>query len=99
MLVVMGIVRLNYDMFETKHFAAWILARFRGDELTRLQIEDVSVFPGEGMTCYLSQTKSDRRYQRTSFKTPALSKLCPVDAFVDWIHVAGLSSEWGVSLD
>ncbi len=65
---------------------------FRGDELTRLQVEDVTVSPGEGMTCYLSQTKSDRRYQGTSFKTPALSKLCPVEAFVEWIHVAQLSS-------
>lgn len=65
---------------------------FRGDELTRLLVEDVSVLPGEGMTCYLSQTKSDRRYQGTSFKTPALSKLCPVEAFVEWIHVAQLSS-------
>lgn len=65
---------------------------FRGDELTRLQVEDVSVFPGEGMTCYLSQTKSDRRYQGTSFKTPALSKLCPVDAFIEWVHVAQLNS-------
>lgn len=65
---------------------------FRGDELTRLQVEDVTVSPGEGMICYLSQTKSDRRYQGTSFKTPALSKLCPVEAFVDWIHAAQLSS-------
>lgn len=65
---------------------------FRGDELTRLLVEDVSVLPGEGMTCYLSQTKSDRRYQGTSFKTPALSKLCPVEAFVEWIHVSQLNS-------
>ncbi len=31
-------------------------------------------------------------YQRTSFKTPTLSKLCPVEAFVDWIHAAQLTS-------
>ncbi|MBC3809643.1 site-specific integrase [Undibacterium seohonense] len=65
---------------------------FRGDELTRLQVEDVTVSPSEGMVCYLSQTKSDRRYQGTSFKTPALSRLCPVDAFIDWIHTAQLTS-------
>jgi integrase len=65
---------------------------FRGDELTRLQVEDVTISPGEGMICYLSQTKSDRRYQGTSFKTPALSKLCPVEAFLDWIHTAQLTS-------
>jgi integrase len=65
---------------------------FRGDELTRLRVEDVTVSPGEGMICYLPQTKSDRRYRGTSFKTPALSKLCPVDAFTDWIHTAQLTS-------
>lgn len=65
---------------------------FRGDELTRLQVEHVTVLPGEGMICYLSQTKSDRRYQGSSFKTPALSKLCPVEAFVEWINVTQLTS-------
>lgn len=65
---------------------------FRGDELTRLQVQDVTVSPGEGMICYLSQTKSDRKYQGTSFKTPALSRLCPVEAFVEWKHAAQLST-------
>lgn len=58
---------------------------FRGDELIRLQIEHVDVSPGEGMTCYFPQTKGDRHYQGTTFKAPALSRLCPVDAYVDWI--------------
>ena len=65
---------------------------FRGDELTRLQVEHVTVLPGEGMICYFSQTKSDRRYQGSSFKTPALSRLCPVEAFVEWINSAQLTS-------
>jgi integrase len=65
---------------------------FRGDELTRLQIEHVSVVPGEGMTCYFSQTKGDRTYQGTTFKTPVLSRLCPVEAYLEWTAAAQLTT-------
>lgn len=64
---------------------------FRGDELTRLRIEHIEVKHGEGMTCYLSQTKGDRHYKGTSFKTPALSRLCPVEAYLEWIKVSQLT--------
>lgn len=63
---------------------------FRGDELTRLRIEHVEVAPSEGMTCYFPQTKGDRQYQGTTFKAPALSRLCPVEAYVNWITAAQL---------
>lgn len=65
---------------------------FRVDELTRLRIEHIEVISGEGMTCYLSQTKGDRQYKGTSFKTPALSVLCPVKAYSEWINVSQLTS-------
>lgn len=65
---------------------------FRGDELTRLRIEDVEVVQGEGMTCYLAQTKGDRQYKGTSFRTPALSRLCPVEAYLEWVAVSQLTS-------
>ena len=65
---------------------------FRGDELSRLRIEHVSVLPGEGMICYFPQTKGDRAYQGTIFKTPALSRLCPVDAYLRWTETAHLTS-------
>lgn len=64
---------------------------FRGDELTRLLIEHVEVSPGEGMTCYFPQTKGDRRYEGTVFKVPALSRLCPVEAYVAWTTAAQLA--------
>lgn len=64
---------------------------FRGDELTRLRVEHVAVTPGEGMTCYFPQTKGDRHYQGTTFKAPALSRLCPVEAYADWIAAAQLT--------
>lgn len=65
---------------------------FRGDELTRLMVEHVAAIPGEGMTCYFPRTKGDRQYEGTTFKAPALARLCPVEAVVDWISVAQLSS-------
>lgn len=64
---------------------------FRGDELTRLRIEHVKVVPGEGMICYFPQTKGDRAYLGTTFKVPALRRLCPVDAYCAWITAAQLT--------
>jgi len=65
---------------------------FRGDELTRLQVEYVDVVPGEGMTCFFPQTKGDRQLKGSSFKAPALSKLCPVTAYTVWVELAGLTA-------
>lgn len=63
---------------------------FRGDELTRLQIEHIDVSPGEGMTCYLPRTKADRQLKGGTFKAPVLSRLCPVAAYLAWIDAAHL---------
>lgn len=65
---------------------------FRGDELTRLQVEHIEAVPGEGMTCYFTRTKGDRQNDGTTFKAPALSRLCPVEAYLYWIGTAQLSS-------
>lgn len=63
---------------------------FRGDELTRLQIDHVELTPGQGMTCFLAQTKGDRQRKGVSFKVPALARLCPVEAYTAWIALADL---------
>ena len=65
---------------------------FRGDELTRLHVEHVEIVPNEGMICFFPQTKGDRQLKGTRFKAPALSQLCPVTAYTDWIEVSGLTS-------
>ena len=65
---------------------------FRGDELSRLRVEDVTAIPGEGMTCYLPRTKGDRQYAGTLFKAPSLARLCPVEAVVVWINSAQMTS-------
>ncbi len=65
---------------------------FRGDELTRLCVEHVEVAPGEGMICFLPRTKGDRQMKGGTFRAPALSRLCPVAAYLDWIATARLDS-------
>ncbi|MBI6576193.1 site-specific integrase [Pseudomonas viridiflava] len=64
---------------------------FRSDELARLQIEDTQAEAGIGITFYLPYTKADRTHQGTTFHTPALKMLCPVDSYINWITVAGTS--------
>lgn len=64
---------------------------FRSDELSRLQIEHVTVEPGRGMTLFLPRTKGDRAQSGTTFKAPALSRLCPVAACEAWIAASGLT--------
>ncbi len=65
---------------------------FRSDELARLEINRIEAVVGEGMTIYLPRTKTDRSLKGTTYKTPALSKLCPVTAYLDWLAVSGLKS-------
>ena len=64
---------------------------FRSDELVNLRVENTEVTPGQGMTCYLGRSKGDRQLQGRVFRCPALSRLCPVTAFNDWIGLAGLT--------
>lgn len=64
---------------------------FRGDELARLTVENTQAYSGEGITFYLPYTKGDRRHEGTTFETPALTKLCPVEAYISWINAAGLA--------
>ncbi|MBD4618712.1 Tn3 family resolvase, partial [Xanthomonas citri pv. citri] len=44
---------------------------FRGDELVRLQVQDLELVAGEGMTCFLPHSKSDRQHAGTTYKVPA----------------------------
>ena len=65
---------------------------FRSDELSRLRVEHVEASAGEGISCFLGRTKGDRQNLGSTFRAPALSRLCPVDAYLDWIGVAQLTS-------
>jgi integrase len=63
---------------------------FRADELARLEVQHVDATPGEGMVCYLPHTKGDRQYKGGTFRAPALTMLCPVTAYIEWVQLAGL---------
>jgi integrase len=63
---------------------------FRGDELLRLQVEHLRMVPGEGMTCFLTQSKSDRQNVGRTYRVPALTRWCPVAATAAWIAAASL---------
>jgi integrase len=63
---------------------------FRSDELCRLQIEHVQASAGAGITLYLPRSKSDRENIGKTYQTPALQRLCPVQAYIDWISAAAL---------
>ena len=63
---------------------------FRGDELLRLEVDRLKLVDGEGMTCFLPRSKGDRQAAGTTYKVPALSRLCPVEATQDWLRAADL---------
>lgn len=64
---------------------------FRGDELTRLRAEHIEAVPGKGILCFLPTSKGDRDAQGLTFRTPALQKLCPVDAYIAWTALSGIN--------
>lgn len=64
---------------------------FRSDDLCRLRVEFIQARDGEGMTLFLPSSKGDRDNRGQSFSVPALERLCPVQAYLDWIDVSGLS--------
>ncbi|PWB35054.1 Tn3 family resolvase [Pseudomonas sp. SDI] len=64
---------------------------FRGDELARLRVEHIQAQAGVGMQLYLPQSKGDRHGRGVQHRTPALKRLCPVQAYLAWISVAGIA--------
>lgn len=65
---------------------------FRSDELSRLRVEHVEASAGDGISCFLGRTKGDRQNLGSTFRAPALSRLCPVEAYLNWISAAQLTS-------
>jgi integrase len=64
---------------------------FRSDELCRLNVESIEIIRGEGMILYLPRTKTDHVQHGVTYHAPMLSKLCPVNAYQEWINYAGLT--------
>jgi len=63
---------------------------FRSDELCRLDVEQIQAVAGVGMEIYLPRSKGDRDFLGTTCRAPALKRLCPVQAYLEWIELAGL---------
>ena len=55
-----------------------------------LRSNNIEVVVGEGMVIYLPRSKSDHSARGREYKAPALSRLCPVNAYLDWVHLADL---------
>lgn len=64
---------------------------FRSDELCRLRVEHIRARAGEGMQLFLPWSKGDRDNQGRTFSAPALARLCPVQAYLEWVDAAGLA--------
>lgn len=62
---------------------------FRSDELSRLEVQHISVVTGAGMSIYLPKTKTQP--QGVTFGAPVLSRLCPVSAYQQWLTLAQLT--------
>lgn len=63
---------------------------FRSDELCRLQIEHVQASAGSGISLYVPRSKGDCDNLGRTYHTPALQRLCPVQAYIEWINAAAL---------
>jgi len=64
---------------------------FRGDELARLTIDNTHAERYVGIKFYLGSSKGDRQNIGREYKTPSLSKLCPVEAYLNWVEAARLT--------
>jgi integrase len=82
------------DLLRARRDSALILLGFwrgfRSDELCRLQVEHVQAVAGSGISLYLPRSKGDRDNLGKTYQTPALQRLCPVQAYSDWLGVAAL---------
>lgn len=63
---------------------------FRSDELSIIEIQNVQLVPGEGMSLFLPFDKT--HYQGKTYKAPALARLCPVGAYQAWIELSSLDN-------
>lgn len=62
---------------------------FRADELANMRVEEVQADRGKGLTCRPGRTKTTDEDDDRAFHCPALSRLCPVDAYLDWLALSG----------
>ncbi|MGS6472836.1 site-specific integrase [Pseudomonas aeruginosa] len=64
---------------------------FRSDELCRLQVQHIQVDAQRKLTVFVPRSKSDRDNRGQRFSVPALKRLCPVQAYEQWLARSGLT--------
>jgi integrase len=62
----------------------------RSDDLCRLRIEFSQLKPGCSLQLFLPSSKTDRANRGRQLSVPALVRLCPVQAYEDWLACSGL---------
>lgn len=80
---------------------------FRSDELSRVTVQNVVANRSQGMTIFLSHSKTDKDASGSTYDLPALKAYCPTSAYLDWVQVSGLTeglvfrsiSRWGKLAD
>lgn len=65
---------------------------FRSDELCRMRFEHTEAMPNQGLTIFLPRSKQDRDGLGRTFHAPALTELCPVEAFQRWRALSELET-------
>lgn len=66
---------------------------FRSEVLASMRIEEVEAVRGRGLTCTPDRTKTTSEEDGAEPHFPALSRLCPVNAYLDWIELSGRTSD------
>jgi integrase len=64
---------------------------FRSDELTRLEVEKVTVDSGRSITFYIPRVDCELPDGHVALRTAARTRLCPVAAYEAWIAASGLT--------
>ena len=76
---------------------------FRADELCRLRVEQITVRRGQQLEIFVASSKTDREHRGQVYVLPALKRLCPVQAYEDWLSISELQvgpvfrpiNQWG----
>lgn len=63
---------------------------FRSDELCRIEVQHIEFDADAGMSLHLWRSKSDHGHSGTTYRCPALSRLCPVAACRAWLGATGI---------
>ena len=65
---------------------------FRADELCRMRVDLNTLCSGKQLKVFLGSSKTDREYRGQVVVLPALKRLCPVQAYEDWISISELQA-------